>query len=220
MNGPKTGPKLPGGDGHANQGSGHLQPGFRPEPKIVYFWGLNGPDRLPNPSKKVEGEALHLFGGVWRSIGLVSTPNLNDFRLRPEPWLQMARTLVSVAVASGQFGTGFRSAHTTCRGRTVPKLVRHRPLAIKGVGALVPPQIYWPWAMWPCELYPMLRSASGPEIGLPGRISAGFLSRRTSASALRPAEGPILRLSLPRNPAGIRPGSLISGPEAPLHNIT
>ena len=27
------------GDGHANQGSGHLQPGFRPEPKIVYLWG-------------------------------------------------------------------------------------------------------------------------------------------------------------------------------------
>ncbi len=44
-----------GGDGHANQGSGHLQPGFRPEPKIVYIWGLIGPDRPPNPAKKVEG---------------------------------------------------------------------------------------------------------------------------------------------------------------------
>jgi hypothetical protein len=46
------------GDGHANQGSGHLQPGFR-EPKILHLWGLNGPDRPP----------LHLFGRVWSSIG-------------------------------------------------------------------------------------------------------------------------------------------------------
>ena len=27
-----------------------LQPGFKPEPKFVYIWGLNGPDRPPNPS--------------------------------------------------------------------------------------------------------------------------------------------------------------------------
>ena len=67
------------GDGHANQGSGHLQPGFRPEPKIVYIWGLNGPDRPRSPCEKVE---------------------VDEFRLRPKPWLQMARTLVSVAVAS------------------------------------------------------------------------------------------------------------------------
>ncbi len=26
-------------------------------PELVYIWGLHGPDRLPNPSKKVEGEA-------------------------------------------------------------------------------------------------------------------------------------------------------------------
>ncbi len=31
------------GDGHADQGSGRQQPGFRPEPKIVYIWGPNGP---------------------------------------------------------------------------------------------------------------------------------------------------------------------------------
>ncbi len=88
------------GDGHANQSSGHLKPGFRPEPKIVYIWGLNGPHRPPNPSKKVEGEALHPCGRVWKPIGYVfQTQNINDFRLRPKPWLQIARTLVSVAVA-------------------------------------------------------------------------------------------------------------------------
>ncbi len=41
----------PKGDRRANQGLGHLQPGFRPDPEIVYIWGLNGPDRLPKPSK-------------------------------------------------------------------------------------------------------------------------------------------------------------------------
>jgi hypothetical protein len=56
-------------DGHANQGSGHLQPGFRLEPEIVYIWGLNGTDRPTNPSKQLEGQALHLFGAVWRSTG-------------------------------------------------------------------------------------------------------------------------------------------------------
>ena len=50
------------GDGNANQGPGHLQPGFRPEPKIVYIWGLSGPDRPPNPSKKVGGLAPHMWG--------------------------------------------------------------------------------------------------------------------------------------------------------------
>ncbi len=59
------------GDGHANQGSGHLQPGVRSEPKLVYIWGLHGPDRRQNPSKNVEGEALHLFQGVRRPIGPV-----------------------------------------------------------------------------------------------------------------------------------------------------
>ncbi len=49
--------------------------------------------------QKVEGFALHLFGRVWRSIGPAWTPNVNDFLLRPKTWLQMARTLVSVAVA-------------------------------------------------------------------------------------------------------------------------
>ncbi len=57
------------GDGHANQGSGLLQPGFRPEPEIVYIWGLNRPDRPPNPFKKVEGFALHLFERVWMPVG-------------------------------------------------------------------------------------------------------------------------------------------------------
>ncbi len=59
------------GDGHNDQGSGHLQPWFRPKPKIVYIWGLNGPERPPNPSKKVEGFALHLVGGIRRPIGPV-----------------------------------------------------------------------------------------------------------------------------------------------------
>ncbi len=43
--------------------------------------------------------ALRLFGRVWRPMGPVQTPNINDCRLRPKPWLQMARTLVSMAVA-------------------------------------------------------------------------------------------------------------------------
>jgi hypothetical protein len=90
-----------GGDSHANEGSGNLQLGFRPEPKIDYVWGLNGPDRAPNPSKKVESFALHLVGGVWSSIGPVWTPHINDVR-RPKPWLQMARTLVDMTVASQQ----------------------------------------------------------------------------------------------------------------------
>ncbi len=54
-------------------------PGFRPEPKIVHIWGPNGPDRLPNPTKKVEGVAIHAFGRVWRPIGPVKTPNINVF---------------------------------------------------------------------------------------------------------------------------------------------
>ncbi len=63
--------------------------------------GLNGPDRLPNRSKKKEGFALHLFGGAWRSNGHIDPPRRDDFRLRVEPWLQMARTLVCMAVAEG-----------------------------------------------------------------------------------------------------------------------
>jgi hypothetical protein len=135
-------PNTPRGDGHANQGSGHLQPGaenrlqrrttykvsllggrvprdlrfrgpleaksFVRGPKIdppgapgrVFdlkcascgIWGLNGPDRAPSPSKKAEGVALQLFGGVRRSDRLVWTPKVNEFRLvnpgcrLPEPW--------------------------------------------------------------------------------------------------------------------------------------
>ncbi len=45
------------------------------------------------PFKKVEGFALHHFGGVWRSIGPSSTPNSNDVWFRPEACLQMARTM-------------------------------------------------------------------------------------------------------------------------------
>ncbi len=52
------------GDKHANQGFGHLQPGFRQKPEVVDCWGLNWLDRPPNPIKQVEGFALHLFGGV------------------------------------------------------------------------------------------------------------------------------------------------------------
>ncbi len=59
------------GDGHANQGSGRLQPGFRPEPKIVYISGLNGHDRPPDPSKKLEDVALHHFWRVWKPVGPV-----------------------------------------------------------------------------------------------------------------------------------------------------
>ncbi len=86
--------------------AGQLLPeaSFTPEPRIVYIWGLNEPHRLPNTSKMEEGETLPLLGRVWRPIGPAKTPNINDFRIRPKPWLQMARTLVSVAVVAAQPG--------------------------------------------------------------------------------------------------------------------
>ncbi len=37
--------------------------------EIVYLWDLDGPDRPPHPSRKVEGLALFLFVGVWTPIG-------------------------------------------------------------------------------------------------------------------------------------------------------
>ncbi len=72
---------------------------MRPEPETVDMWGLTRPDRLPNLSKKLEGFALHLFGRVWRPIGPLRTPQIDDFRLRPKPWLQIPRTLGSPLVA-------------------------------------------------------------------------------------------------------------------------
>ncbi len=67
--------------------------------------------------------------------------------------------------------------------------------------------------------YSMFRnSASGPEIRLQGRITAGFLVGRSSKSALRLASAS-RRDDVDWNPAGIRPGSQISGPEAFLRNI-
>ncbi len=39
--------------GYAKQGAGDLEPGSRPEPEIIAFVGLNGPDRPPNPFNKV-----------------------------------------------------------------------------------------------------------------------------------------------------------------------
>ena len=40
-----------------------------------------------------------VVGEVWRPIGPVMTPNAHDSRLLPKPWLQMARSLVRLAVA-------------------------------------------------------------------------------------------------------------------------
>ena len=51
-----------------NYGVGHLQPGFEPQPDIVYICNLNGPDRPPSPTTKVKSFALHLFGKVSRPI--------------------------------------------------------------------------------------------------------------------------------------------------------
>ncbi len=62
-------------------------------------------------------------------------------------------------------------------------------------------------------------SASGPEIGLPGRISPVFL---LGAPHNRPSGRPTAGLfcSFPDdNPTEIRPGSPIAGPETPLPNI-
>jgi hypothetical protein len=42
------------GGRRANKGFGHRQPGFRPKPEIVDFCNLNGPNRPPSPSRKVE----------------------------------------------------------------------------------------------------------------------------------------------------------------------
>jgi hypothetical protein len=65
----------------------------------------------------------------------------------------------------------------------------------------------------------MLRNiASGPEIGLPGRILAGLLSGKAPKSSLRPAGGPI-SVFPGSSPAKIRPGRLFYGPEALLRNI-
>ena len=49
--------------------------------------------------------SMHLYAGVWMSIGPLETlyiyiyTYINDVRLRPQPWLQMARTLVGESVA-------------------------------------------------------------------------------------------------------------------------
>jgi hypothetical protein len=82
----------------SNQGFGYLQHWFGPKPEIVDIWGLSGPDRSQNLSKKVEAFALNFCGGVWKPIGPVWNPNIGDFRLRPKPWLQTPQTLVSMPV--------------------------------------------------------------------------------------------------------------------------
>ena len=47
--------------------------------------------------------SMHLYAGVWMSIGPIETlyiyTYINDVRLRPQPWLQMARTLAGESVA-------------------------------------------------------------------------------------------------------------------------
>ncbi len=66
------------------------------------------------------------------------------------------------------------------------------------------------------QTYPMVRNsasgASGPDFG---RIPIGPASK----SALRPAERSKILSSPDQNPAEIRPGSPISGPEALVHNM-
>ncbi len=77
----------------------------------------------------------------------------------------------------------------------------------------------------------MLRNnASGPEIGLPGRIFGRILDGKTSTSALRPAFGwaegrfeafpnRIRPKSGPRSPArkpDLRPGSVVAEPNVAL----
>ncbi len=65
-------------------------------------------------------------------------------------------------------------------------------------------------------MYPMFcNSASGPGLGLPGRMSAGFLSEKphNQASGRRAASE-----NSDVNPAEIRRGSPIFVPEALLHN--
>ncbi len=59
------------GDGCSDQGSGDLQPGFRPEPEIIDVRGLGRPDRLSNPFNMVEGFAPHLFEWVGKPLRTV-----------------------------------------------------------------------------------------------------------------------------------------------------
>ncbi len=98
--------------------------------------------------------------------------------------------------------------------RRVSNAVRRRGYTNVAVvpGTRVPPRPGYTRApgMITC---PVLRnSASGPEIKLSGRISAGFVGK-TSKLALRPAygrSGGRFRCF----PAELRPGSPISGPQA------
>ncbi len=70
------------GDRRANQGSGHLQAGFKPKPEIVYILVLNGPDRPPQTSKQVEDEALHL---VWSGLEADRALSEPKYRRLPVP---------------------------------------------------------------------------------------------------------------------------------------
>ena len=64
----------------------------------------------------------------------------------------------------------------------------------------------------------MLRNnASGPEIGLPGRIWAGLLPGKHRPAFGRPEDR--FRCFPGSSPAEIRPGRPISGPEALLRNV-
>ncbi len=76
--------------GALNRALGICNNGSSRSRKSPVFY-LNGPDRLPNLSKKVEGFVLHLFGGAWRPIGFASTQKIDEFRLRPKPRLQMPK---------------------------------------------------------------------------------------------------------------------------------
>ena len=75
----------------------------------------------------------------------------------------------------------------------------------------------------PLKTYTVLRnSASGPQIGLLGRIIGRAATGNAPKSALRPAFGRPegrFRFFPGSSPAKIRPGRSTSGPEALLHNI-
>ena len=54
---------------YSDQASGHVQPGFGPEPEIIKILGLYaGPIGLQPPPKQMVDLFLHILGGIWKPV--------------------------------------------------------------------------------------------------------------------------------------------------------
>ena len=73
---------------------------FSGRPEIVDVSGLGGPPKTVQKSGGLR--PLPFWKGLEADRARLD-PKYKRFRLRPKPWLQMARTLVSVAVAFNRF---------------------------------------------------------------------------------------------------------------------